>query len=168
MILTALEQFGDVLSVDILSNPLDEKFAPKRAIVEMKDQRQASYAIKEIKEHPFMIRGVPRPVTARPAYASLFHDRPRKYRKSKINFRWVEADDPDRPLFMELKRLAKRHAAETVYLTQELRKEEEKRAREQEEKVKENIKKLDEISSCVKDNTIHRLSKYYGIKYDND
>lgn len=166
MIQTALGQFGTVVSVDILANPLESKLAAKRAIVEMESQKDAAYALKEIQEHPFMIKGVPRPVRATAAVHTLFPERPRKGSLSKLAWEWVEPGHPDFAAANELKRMAKRHAAESAYLMQQLRKDEEKLAQEQEEKVKENIKKLDEIINCAKDNTIQRLSRYYGLKYD--
>jgi carbonic anhydrase len=52
-------------------------------------------------------------------------------------------------------------------MQQEMRKEEEKLAQEQEEKVKENLKKLEEIQSCTSEKTIQRLSWYYDIKCEN-
>ena len=54
-----------------------------------------------------------------------------------------------------------------VSLQQEIRKEEEKLAQEQEEKVKENLKKLDEIQACTSEKTIQRLSRYYGLKCES-
>jgi carbonic anhydrase len=54
-----------------------------------------------------------------------------------------------------------------MYMQQEMRKEEEKLAQEQEEKVKENLKKLEEIQSCTSEKTIQRLSWYYDIKCEN-
>ena len=54
-----------------------------------------------------------------------------------------------------------------VSLQQEIRKEEEKLAQEQEEKVKENLKKLDEIQACTNEKTIQRLSRYYGLKCES-
>lgn len=167
MIQTALGQFGTVISIDIITDPLDSKFAAKRVIVEMNSAREASHAVKEIQDHAFMLKGVPRPVLAVTASPTMFPDRPRKPGSSfKRVCEWVKPGDPDFDKYNEQKQLAKRHAAETAYLMQEIRKEEEKLAQEQEDKVKENIKKLDEIQICIRDKTMQRLSRYYGVRYE--
>eukprot|EP00250_Pteridium_aquilinum_P027597 c3528_g1_i1 orf=628-1275(+) len=169
MVQTALGQFGTVISVDILNDPLDSKHAAKRVIVEMKTPREAAHAVKEIHEHPFMIKGVPRPVRALAAVSTMFPDRPQKPNSgAKRTCEWVKPGDPDWDKYNEFKQLAKRHAQETAFLMETMRKEEEKLAQEQEEKVKENIKKLDEIHALIRDKTIQRLSRHYGVKFDGD
>lgn len=176
VIRTALGQFGSVQSVQILSNPLDPNLAPKRVLVEMASAREVAHAIKEIQDHALMIKAVPRPVTAMRAEPTLFPDRPRKIRNPNPNDRkrpypnstpkfscaWVERGHPDWNMVHQQKVLAKKHATESLYLMQELRKEEEKLAQEQEERVTVNIKKLDMIDACMKDKTLGKLSWYYG------
>jgi hypothetical protein len=103
MIRTALGQFGHVLSVDILADPLRSKFCGRRVVVEMASPREALRAVKEIQEHPFMIKGVPRPVRALMASPTMFPDRPRKApANAALNgasgskpFKWVKKGDPD-------------------------------------------------------------------------
>ncbi|KAI5081459.1 hypothetical protein GOP47_0004642 [Adiantum capillus-veneris] len=169
MVQTALGQFGTVVSIDIINDPLDPKHAAKRVIVEMKTPREASHAVKEIREHPFMIKGVPRPVRALHAVATMFPDRPQKPSSgTKRTCEWVKPGDPEWEKYNEFKQLAKKHAQELTYLMEVIRKEEEKLAQEQEEKVRENVKKLDEIHLCVKDRVVHRLSRYYGMKFEGD
>lgn len=169
LILTALGQFGTVVSIDIINDPLASKHAPKRVIVEMKTVREAAHAVKEIQERPFMIKGVPRPVRALAAVSTMFPDRPQKPNSStKRTCEWVKPGDPDWDKYNEFKQLAKRHVQETAFLTEAMRKEEEKLAQEQEEKVKENVKKLDEIYNCIKDKIIQRLSRHYGVKFEGD
>ncbi|KAH7442677.1 hypothetical protein KP509_03G098800 [Ceratopteris richardii] len=169
MIQTALGQFGTVISIDILNNPLDSKFAAKRVMVEMKNPREAAHAVKEIQERPFMIKGVPRPVRAIAAVTTMFPDRPQKpNNNTKRTCEWVKPGDPGWDKCNEFKQLAKRHAQEAAYLMEAIRKEEEKLAQEQEEKLKENIKKLDEIHNCIKEKIIHRLSRYYGLKFEGE
>lgn len=168
MIQTALGQFGTVVSIDLINDPLDPKHAAKRVIVEMRTYREAAHAVKEIQEHPFMIKGVPRPVRALSALPTMFPDRPQKPGGVKRTCEWVKPGDPDWEKYNDFKQLAKKHAQEIAYLMEVIRKEEEKLAQEQEEKVKENVKKLDEIYNCSRDRIIQRLSRYYGVKYEGD
>ena len=99
MIRTALGQFGNVTSVDIITDPLDSKLSARKVLVEMASAREASHAVKEIQEHPFMLKGVPRPVRAVPASSTMFPDRPRKIATSSNGsiklFKWVKKGDPD-------------------------------------------------------------------------
>lgn len=169
LILTALGQFGTVVSIDIISDPLASKHAAKRVIVEMRTAREAAHALKEIQEHVFMIKGVPRPVRALAAVPTMFPDRPQKPNSNnKRTCEWVKPGDPDWDRYNESKQLAKRHAQETAFLMELMRKEEEKLAEEQEVKVKENLKKLDDIYNCIRDRVIQRLSRHYGVRFEGD
>ncbi|KAI5080709.1 hypothetical protein GOP47_0003892 [Adiantum capillus-veneris] len=171
-IITALGQFGKVLNARMLDCPLSPKLGPKRALVEMATQREAERAIKEIQEHPFiMMKGILRPVIARAAEASLYPERPSKIRKTlpdngdrknadigrKPTFCWVNRGDPDWDFVCKQKQLAKKHVMECQYLMQELKKEEEKLSKEQEERAASFLDKFALVDACLRDKIVKQL-----------
>ncbi|MCO5572754.1 hypothetical protein L7F22_026513 [Adiantum nelumboides] len=176
---TALGQFGKVLNTQILDCPLSSKFGPKQALVEMGTQREAERAIKEIQEHPFiMMKGILRPVIARAADATLYPERPSKIRRTmaderdgkspdvgrKPSFCWVDRGDPDWDFVSKQKQLVKKHVVECQYLMQELRKEEEKLSKDQEERAVSFLDKFAMVDACMRDRIVKQLGFYYGIR----
>lgn len=111
----ALEQFGSVKSVQFISNYLGPRNMPKCALVEMEDPKEANFVLAELSQFCFMISGMPRPVMARSAKAEMFDDRPKKPGR-EITVRWLEPREPDFPVAMQLKHLAKKHNAEAAFM----------------------------------------------------
>nr|POE70974.1 hypothetical protein CFP56_14716 [Quercus suber] len=60
---TALNQFGNVKSVQFIPNYIEPRNIPQCALVEMENTRQAEAVLSEIFQFPFMISGMPRPKT---------------------------------------------------------------------------------------------------------
>ncbi|KAF8731733.1 hypothetical protein HU200_015664 [Digitaria exilis] len=78
VITMALNQFGNVKTVNCLTNYTVPFDIPQSALVEMETQKDAEHVVKMLNEFPFMVSGMPRPVRARQATAEMFNDRPRK------------------------------------------------------------------------------------------
>ncbi|XP_068660243.1 ASI1-immunoprecipitated protein 1-like isoform X2 [Aristolochia californica] len=116
---TALGQFGNVISAQLIPNYMDSMDGQQFALVEMETQKQARAVIAEMAAFPFMMSGMPRPVRARPAETEMFCDRPVKPGR-KIHCRWLEPTDPDFEVAQKLKDLTKQHAAEASVLLKEI------------------------------------------------
>lgn len=112
VIKTALNQFGDVKSVQFIPIYLEPKPAPQAALVEMGNPKQAREIITEMGNYPFMVLGMPRPVRARAAQVEMFDDRPRKPGR-RILCRWLDPNDPDFEAAKKVKNAVRKHAAET-------------------------------------------------------
>lgn len=112
---TALNQFGNVVSVQFIPNYIGPSNMPAAALVEMETEKQAMKIIEETADFPFMISGMPRPVRAFAAEIEMFDDRPRKPGRT-IQCRWLEENDPDFKVALEIKNLVKKHATEASYL----------------------------------------------------
>lgn len=164
---TALDQYGTVKSVQFIPNYLEPQNIPQCALVEMENEKQAEVVISTISQFPFMMSGMPRPVRARPAEAEMFGDRPRKPGK-QIHFRWLDHADPDFEVANKLKRLVKRHAAETAVMLKHQLDKEEKLAKQQGEALKANYKKYEMIDSLMADGTARRLARRYNLRVLDD
>ncbi|XP_028552549.1 uncharacterized protein LOC110100112 isoform X1 [Dendrobium catenatum] len=158
----ALEQFGNVVNIEFVPNLTIPYDMPQCALVEMEDPVKARKVIKTMKDFPFMISGMPRPVSAHPAKAEMFSDRP-PLPGRKINFRWVDKSSPDFEVAERLKRLCSRHGKESLALAQLQLEEEEKLAKQQEDMVMANYKKHEMIELLLLDGIAAKLAHRYGI-----
>lgn len=112
---TALEQFATVKSIKFIPNYIGPSNLPQCALVELDSAKKAKEVILMIKQYPFMMSGMPRPVRASPAEVEMFDDRPIKSDR-KIKCRWLDPSDPDFEVAKELKRLTRKHAAEIAFM----------------------------------------------------
>lgn len=163
----ALEQFGNVVNVEFIPNLTIPCDMPQCALVEMEDAEKARKVIKTMKDFPFMISGMPRPVSAHPAKAEMFSDRPAKPGR-KINFRWVDKSKPDFEVGERVKKLCSRHVKESLALTQLQLEEEDKLAKQQEDMVMSNYKKHEMIELLLMDGIAAKLAHRYGIDLSED
>lgn len=115
VIRTALDQFGNVKNVQFIPNYTEFRNIPHCALVEMENLKQAKDVVTSLHEFPFMMSGMPRPVRARAAEVEMFDDRPAKPGQ-RIQFRWLDPNDPDFEVAQRLKRLARKHAAEASFV----------------------------------------------------
>ncbi|PKA47460.1 hypothetical protein AXF42_Ash020189 [Apostasia shenzhenica] len=164
---TALEQFGSVLSVEFIPNLTIPFDIPQSALVEMADAEKASKVIKTMKEFPFMISGMPRPVRALVAKPEMFADRP-PLPGRKINFCWVDRSDPDFEVADKLKMLCGKHTKENLALIQLQLEEEEKLAQQQDDMIQSNYKKHEMIELLLQDGIVAKLANHYGINLSED
>lgn len=163
----ALNQFGTVKSVQFIQNYVEPSNIPQFALVEMENSRQAKAVVSEISQFPFMMSGMPRPVRARPAEVEMFDGHPIKPGR-RIQCRWLEASDPDFKIATEIKRLTWKHAAEVAFLLKQQLQEEEKLARQQQDKLKGHYKKYEMIDSIMTDGTARRLARRYNMHIAED
>lgn len=163
----ALNQFGTVKSVQFIQNYMEPRNIPQFALVEMENSRQAKAVVSEISQFPFMMSGMPRPVRARPAEVEMFDGHPIKPGR-RIQCRWLEASDPDFKIATEIKRLTWKHAAEVAFLLKQQLQEEEKLARQQQDKLKGHYKKYEMIDSIMTDGTARRLARRYNMHIAED
>ncbi|GLT69299.1 hypothetical protein SLA2020_414590 [Shorea laevis] len=163
----ALNQFGTVKSVQFIQNYMEPRNIPQFALVEMENSRQAKAVVSEISQFPFMMSGMPRPVRARPAEVEMFDGHPIKPGR-RIQCRWLEASDPDFKIATEIKRLTWKHAAEVAFLLKQQLQEEEKLARQQQDKLKGHHKKYEMIDSIMTDGTARRLARRYNMHIAED
>uniref|UniRef100_A0A5B7CBT4 RRM domain-containing protein n=1 Tax=Davidia involucrata TaxID=16924 RepID=A0A5B7CBT4_DAVIN len=158
----ALNQFGNVTSVQLIPNYTEPKNIPRCALVEMENSKQAREIVLEMANSPFMMSGQPRPIRARAAEVEMFDDRPRKPGR-KIHCRWLDPKDPDFEAAKKLKHLTRKHAAEASFMLQHQLTEEERLANQQAETLKANYKKYDLIESVLADGTANRLARRYNM-----
>ncbi|ONK71005.1 uncharacterized protein A4U43_C04F3740 [Asparagus officinalis] len=164
---TALGQFGNVLNVEFLPNYTIPYPIPPCALVEMENPKQAKAVVADITNYPFMMSGMPRPITAQAATNEMFADRPSNPDR-KIRVRWVEPSDPEFEVGKKLKELAKKHNAETLALIKATLDEEEKLAKQQEETLKAHYNKFEMIESVMQDSSAPRLARKYGFNLAMD
>ncbi|KAK8916679.1 hypothetical protein KSP39_PZI023223 [Platanthera zijinensis] len=163
----ALEQFGNVVNIEFIPNLNMPYDIPQCALVEMDDPGKANKVIRTMKDFPFMISGMPRPVSAHPAKAEMFTDRP-PLPGRKISFRWVEKSNPDFEVAERVKRLCSRHVKESLALAQLQLEEEEKLGKQQEDMVLSNYKKHEMIELLLMDGIAAKLAHRYGIDLSED
>lgn len=160
---TALNQFGNVVSVQFIPNYIGPSNMPAAALVEMETEKQAMKIIEETADFPFMISGMPRPVRAFAAEIEMFDDRPRKPGRT-IQCRWLEENDPDFKVALEIKNLVKKHATEASYLLKQQLAEEERLHNKHGETLKANHKKYELIDKVLADGSARKLGSCYNIK----
>ncbi|KAG5610048.1 hypothetical protein H5410_021329 [Solanum commersonii] len=102
----------------------------RAALVEMQNADEARTIIYEIRNSPFMISSMPRPVRARPAVVGMFDDRPRKPDRTIMCY-WLKSNDPDFEVATKMKRIVRNHAKEANFLLKRQLEEEEQLAIEQ-------------------------------------
>ncbi|XP_020083890.1 uncharacterized protein LOC109706917 [Ananas comosus] len=161
VIKTAVDQFGTAVNVEFIPNYTLPYNIPQAALVEMEDPKHVDTVISMMTDFPFMMSGMPRPVRARRAQPEMFADRPSPDRKMQV--RWVDPSDPDFEAAKKLKLLAKGHHVETLALIKKQLEEEEKLAKQQLEMLTANYKKYEMIENVMKDDTLGRLARHYGI-----
>ncbi|KAJ4844022.1 hypothetical protein Tsubulata_032729 [Turnera subulata] len=164
---TALEQFGNVKNVDFIPNDLIPENIPSCALVEMESAEQARNVVSTLTEFPFMISGMPRPVTAWPARPEMFDDRPAKPGRKNV-IQWLEPGHKDFEAAKKMKELVQKHAAEDAFMHRVLLAEEEKLSERQAEVLKNSYKKFDMIDSVIDDGTASHLARYYKAKLPNE
>ncbi|WMV24048.1 hypothetical protein MTR67_017433, partial [Solanum verrucosum] len=108
VIKAALDQFGNVIQ----------------------NADEARTIISEIRNSPFMISGMPRPVRARPAVVEMFDDRPRKPDRMIMCY-WLKSNEPDFEVATKMKRTVRKHVKEANFLLKRQLEEEEQLAKEQ-------------------------------------
>ncbi|WJX30831.1 hypothetical protein P8452_19326 [Trifolium repens] len=162
VIRTALDQFAIVKSVKFIPNYIGPTSLPQCALVELDSAKKVKEVIAMIKQYPFMMSGMPRPVRARPAAMEMFDDRPIKPNR-KIKCCWLEQTDPYFEVAMELKFLTRKHSAEITKMHELLLKEEEKLATQQAETLKVHYNKFKMIEGIMADKTAHTLARKYNL-----
>ncbi|KAL9436746.1 hypothetical protein AB3S75_022734 [Citrus x aurantiifolia] len=167
VIRTALDQFGNVKNVQFIPNYTEFRNIPHCALVEMENLKQAKDVVTSLHEFPFMMSGMPRPVRARAAEVEMFDDRPAKPGE-RIQFRWLDPNDPDFEVAQRLKRLARKHAAEASFVLKEQLEQEEQLANQQEETLKQNYKKYETLEGIMSDGTAYRLGRRYDVRIHDD
>lgn len=111
----AFNQFGNVVKVEFIPNYLYPQELARSALVEMSTVDQAKAIIVELSNSPFMISGMPRPVRAQAAAATMFDNRPRKPGRN-ISLRWLQPEDPDFTVAKKIKLMTSKHSAEAQFL----------------------------------------------------
>ncbi|KAK1324012.1 hypothetical protein QJS10_CPA02g00491 [Acorus calamus] len=164
---TAFGQFGTVLSVEVITNYFEENNNAVGALVEMENAKQAKGVIEDIRNHPFMMSGMPRPVRGQEAKPEMFDDRPRDPIR-KIDFKWVEPEDEDFEVAQKMKDLVKWHAAEASLLLKFQMEEEEKLAKQQSEMLNANYKKYESIENIMQEGALNRLARHYKVNVSDD
>ncbi|KAL6493548.1 hypothetical protein OROGR_029403 [Orobanche gracilis] len=158
----AFDQFGNVISIQFIPNFFEPKNIPISALVQMETPKQAQGIVAEMKNYPFMVLGMPRPVRSCPAKAEMFDDRPRKPGQ-RIMCRWVDPKDPDFEVAKKMKQLVRKHEAEASLVLEHQRAEEEKLANQQSETLKGHYKKLEMLETVFQDGTAKNLARQYNI-----
>lgn len=115
VIKAALDQFGNVIQVTLIRTYLELKGMGRAALVEMQNADEARTIISEMRNSPFMISGMPRPVRARPAVVEMFDDRPRKPDRTIMCY-WLKSNEPDFEVATKMKRIVRNHAKEANFL----------------------------------------------------
>lgn len=112
---SAFNQFGTVENVSFLPNYLGPKELPLGVLVQMQTEEMAKAVITTVTQFPFMVAGMPRPVRASPAELEMFDNRPKKPGRN-IRCRWMDRSDPDFEKAKKMKRLVRKHSAETSFM----------------------------------------------------
>lgn len=162
VIRTALDQFAIVKNVKFLPNYTGPSNLPQCALVEVDSAKKAEDIISMIRQYPFMMSGMPRPVRAQHAVIEMFDDRPIKPNRN-ITARWLEPSDPDFEVAKDLKNLTRKHAAEIEFMHKLQLEEEEKLAKQQQDTLEVHYKKFKMIDGIMADKTALRLARKYNL-----
>ncbi|KAH0682443.1 hypothetical protein KY285_019956 [Solanum tuberosum] len=165
VIKAALDQFGNVIQVTLIRTYLELKGMGRAALVEMQNADEARTIISEIRNSPFMISGMPRPVRARPAVVEMFDDRPRKPDRTIMCY-WLKSNDPDFEVATKMKRIVRNHAKEANFLLKRQLEEEEQLAKEQSESLSAIYNKYELVQHVFNSGTATRLAKHYKMRTD--
>ncbi|KAH0681169.1 hypothetical protein KY284_022254 [Solanum tuberosum] len=165
VIKAALDQFGNVIQVTLIRTYFELKGMGRAALVEMQNADEARTIISEIRNSPFMISGMPRPVRARPAVVEMFDDRPRKPDRTIMCY-WLKSNDPDFEVATKMKRIIRNHAKEANFLLKHQLEEEEQLAKEQSESLNAIYNKYELVQHVFNSGTATRLAKHYKMRTD--
>lgn len=165
VIKAALDQFGNVIQVKLIRTYLELKGMGWAALVEMQNADEARTIISEMRNSPFMISGMPRPVRARPAVVEMFDDRPRKPDRTIMCY-WLKSNEPDFEVATKMKRTVRKHAKEANFLLKRQLEEEEQLAKEQWESLNAIYNKYELVQHVFNSGTATRLAKRYKMRTD--
>ncbi|WVZ62581.1 hypothetical protein U9M48_012317 [Paspalum notatum var. saurae] len=165
VIKTALNQFGNVRNVNFLTNYTVPFTIPQSALVEMETEQEAVSLVNLLDEFPFMIAGMPRPVSAKHATVEMFSDRPWKPGR-KLEFRWVRPTDPDYHDVRKFKLMCKRHEVENLALIKNQLQQEALLAKHQQDNLNCQYSKLDSMDSIILSGCVDRLTNIYNLSFD--
>ncbi|XP_078439503.1 RNA-binding (RRM/RBD/RNP motifs) family protein [Wolffia australiana] len=168
----AIGQFGKVLSVRIvpkLPEAAEGGSLPQGALVEMETAARAKAVLQATGDMPFMISGMPRPISPMPATEDMFSDRPRNPDRPRIAARWLDDPaDPDLPAAQRLRQLAAKHARERAAMLQYQLEEEEKLEGQQKQLLRQSYDKYELIQGIMQDGSLRQLASYYNIRVGED
>ncbi|KAK3040036.1 hypothetical protein RJ639_028367 [Escallonia herrerae] len=164
---SALSQFGTVTSIQFIPSYMEPKDIPRAALVEMENSKKAEHIVLEMANFPFMISGQPRPVRAFAAEVEMFDDRPKRPGR-RIQCRWLDRKDPEFKVAQNVKHLARKQAAEALFLLKQQLAQEKELANKQAETLKAHNKKFELIEGAVNDGSFRRLEKRYNINVPDD
>ncbi|XP_006303307.2 uncharacterized protein LOC17900115 [Capsella rubella] len=159
----AFNQFGTVKSVSFIPNFLGPKELPIGVLVEMETEEMAKDVTATVTQLPFMVAGMPRPVRATPSHPHMFVDRPKKPGR-KIRFRWINPNDPDFDKAKKMKRLVRKHTAETSFMLKKQLEEADKLSKQQAETAITHHKKFEMCDKLLHDGVAQKLADCYNIK----
>ncbi|VAI01157.1 uncharacterized protein LOC119294692 isoform X1 [Triticum dicoccoides] len=162
VIRAALSQCANVVSVEFVENYTIPYDIPAAALVELDDESQAKSAVDLMRDFPFIIGGMPRPVRASLARPEMFPDRPSPP-GSKMEFLWLKQGDPEYDGMSKLKSLAKRQEAENMALIKNILEEEKELAAQQQIMLDANYHKYDLLENIVQNGTIKNLAGHYRV-----
>ncbi|GAU20858.1 hypothetical protein TSUD_120500 [Trifolium subterraneum] len=162
VIRSALDQFAIVKSVKFIPNNIGPNSLPQSALVELDSAKKVKQVIAMMKQYPFMMSGMPRPVRASASVMEMFDDRPIKPNR-RMKCCWLDQTDPYFEVAMELKFVTRKHSAEITKMHELLLKEEEKLATQQAETLKVHYKKFRMIEGIMTDKTAHTLARKYNL-----
>ncbi|KAG8066824.1 hypothetical protein GUJ93_ZPchr0004g38995 [Zizania palustris] len=168
VIKAALSQCANVVNVEFIVNYTIPYDIPSAALVELDGEIQAKAALDLMNDFPFIIGGMPRPVRATRAKPEMFRDRPPRPGIKK-EFRWVKQEDAtEYEGIKKLRNLARRQEAENMALIKNQLEEESELAKQQQELLDGNYKKLDMIEKIQTKGSIRNLAHHYGISLAED
>uniref|UniRef100_A0ACD5V1X9 Uncharacterized protein n=2 Tax=Avena sativa TaxID=4498 RepID=A0ACD5V1X9_AVESA len=167
VIKAALSQCASVASVEFIVNYTIQYDIPAAALVELEDESQAKAAVDLMRDFPFIIGGMPRPVRAMHAKPEMFRDRP-SWPGLKMEIHWVTEGDPEYDGMNKLKRLAKRQDAENMALVKNQLEEEKELAMQQQESLDESYKKYNMLEDIVRNGKIDNLARHYDMNLTHD
>ncbi|KAJ1288777.1 hypothetical protein BS78_02G114000 [Paspalum vaginatum] len=165
VIKTALNQFGNVRNVNFLTNYTVPFDIPQSALVEMETEQEAESVVNVLHEFPFMIAGMPRPVSAKRATVEMFSDRPWKPGR-KLEFRWVRRTDPDYHDVRKFMLMCMRHEVENLALIKNQLQQEALLAKRQQDILNCQYSKLDSMDSIIQSGWVDHLTNIYNLSFD--
>ncbi|KAL6897303.1 hypothetical protein ACP4OV_006999 [Aristida adscensionis] len=163
----ALNQFGSVRNVTSLVNYTVPYDIPQSALVEMETEKDAVSVVNVLQEFPFMMAGMPRPVRAKHATSEMFNDRPQRP-GSKLEFHWIGPKDPGYEDFRKFRLISKKHELENLALIKLEMEQEELLAKQQQENLDCNYRKLATLDTAILNGCINHLSRAYNVRLHGD
>ncbi|KAL1202153.1 ASI1-immunoprecipitated protein 1 [Cardamine amara subsp. amara] len=160
---SAFNQFGTVENVCFLPNYLGPKELPLSVLVQMQTEDMAKEVISTVTQFPFMVAGMPRPVRASAGELEMFDNRPKKPGR-KIRCRWMDRNDPDFDKAKKMKRLVRKHSAETSFMLKKQLEEAEKLSKQQAETAITHHKKYEMMDKLLYDGVAQKLADRYNMR----